>query len=249
MCKEKERMTKMAVAKTYQHMEIQGEPFEENKRMYVNVLAPKGLKKVRWYTDAEYRKMYPETEETKNSIMDFNGRYAFGFRDAGYITIYKGTESELEAFMEEHREFFWRNLTFGYYTPSHINVPELPHNITPIKLYWEEVMDYDDRMKPHEEVIPIVAAKLGTKNNSTYQGEENEWLEKEVTVRENKTYETQYGDKHTHYMVDAEGNTYIWETGTKNYTSGTTIKLKMKVKTHKEVKGEKCTVVWYCKEC
>ena len=50
-------------------------------------------------------------------------------------------------------------------------------------------------------------------------------------------------------MVDAEGNTYIWETGTKNYTSGTTIKLKMKVKTHKEVKGEKCTVVWYCKEC
>ena len=39
----------MAVAKTYAKMEISGEPFMENKRMYVNVISPKGLKKVRWY--------------------------------------------------------------------------------------------------------------------------------------------------------------------------------------------------------
>ena len=239
----------MAVAKTYQHMEIQGEPFEENKRMYVNVLAPKGLKKVRWYTDAEYKRMYPESEIKENDIMNFNARHAFGFDDLGFIYIYKGNEESLENFVDEHHEFFRRNLTFGYYTPSRINLPELPNDISPIKLLWSEVMAHDDRMKPHEEVMKIVATKLGTTSHSEYQGEENDWLTKEVTIRENKSRETQYGDKHTHYMVDAEGNTYIWETGTKNYTNGTTIKLKMKVKTHKETNGEKCTVVWYCKEC
>lgn len=237
----------MPVAKTYANMQLNSEPFKENGRMYVNVITPKGLKKVRWYSDAEYRRMYPN-EVKENDIMDFNARHVFGFDDAGYITIYRGNEVILNEFVENHHEFFRRNLTFGYYTPSRLCLCALPDGITPIRLNWEEVVDHDDRMKPHEEVIQIVATKLGTKNNSTYQGEENEWLEKEVTVRENKLYETQYGDKHTHYMVDAEGNTYIWETGTKNYTSGTTIKLKMKVKTHKEVKGEKCTVVWYCKE-
>ena len=49
-------------------------------------------------------------------------------------------------------------------------------------------------------------------------------------------------------MVDAESNTYVWETGAKNYESGTEVKLKMKVKAHKEIDGEKCTIVWYCKE-
>ena len=110
-------------------------------------------------------------------------------------------------------------------------------------------MDHDDRMKPHEVVQKIVAAKREALNESTYQGEENDWIEKEVTIRENKAYETQYGDKHTHYMVDSEGNTYVWETGSKNFASGTTLKLRMKVKAHKEIRGEKCTLVWYCKEC
>lgn len=238
----------MAVAKTYEHMQIQGEPFEENKRMYVNVLAPKGIKKVRWYTDAEYKRMYPESEKKENDTMDFNARDAFGFGDLGYITIYQGNSQDIEEFVDEHRQCFWRNLTFGYYTPSHIVINEFPSNIFPIKLLWTDVMDHDDRMKSHEEVQKFIASLLGTTSNSEYQGQENEWFTKEVTIRENKTHETQYGDKHTHIMVDAQGNTYIWETGTKNYASGSTIKLKMKVKTHKEINGEKCTVVWYCKE-
>ena len=49
-------------------------------------------------------------------------------------------------------------------------------------------------------------------------------------------------------MCDAEGNTYIWETGTKNFEANLVVKLKMKVKAHKEINGEQCTIVWYCKE-
>jgi len=240
---------KMPVAKTYSNFEVCDNPFEENGRMYVNVCTPKGIKKVRWYTDAEYKRMYPN-ETSKSDLMDFNARYAFGFRELGYITIYNGDEAVIEDFVDSHRASFWRNLTFGYYTPSYIPVPELPQNITAIQLKWEEVQDHDNRMKPHEEVIEYIANRYRRSTNSisAYQGAENEWLEKEVTITKNTKSKDHFGEKHTHTMCDAEHNIYIWETGAKDFEVGMVLKLKMKVKAHKEINGEKCTVVWYCKE-
>ena len=240
----------MAVAKTYAKMEISGEPFMENKKMYVNVVSPKGLKKVRWYSDAEYRRMYPGevTENGKCNIMDFNARDAFGFGAAGYITIYRGNELALQECVENHHESFRCNLTFGNYTPSRLSLCALPAGITPVQLKWEQVMDHDDRMKPHDVVRKIVEELIYDESASKYQGAVNEWLTKTVTVREKKTNETHFGDKHTYSLVDAEGNTYVWETGAKDYACDTTVSLKMKVKEHKEINGEKVTVVWYCKE-
>ena len=240
----------MAVAKTYAKMEVSGEPFMENKRMYVNVISPKGLKKVRWYTDAEYRRMYPNevTENGKRNIMDFNARHVFGFGMAGYITIYRGDERLLQEFRETHQESFRYNLTFGIYTPSHIAVCDLPVSITPTRLMWEEVMDHDDRMKPHEVVQKIVAAKLGTLSKSKYQGAVNEWLQKTVKVAKKTSKESHFGTKHTYDLEDSDGNTYIWETGAKDFACTQTVSLKMKVKEHKEINGNEVTVVWYCKE-
>ena len=240
----------MPVAKTYQHMEIQGEPFEENKRMYVNVLAPKGIKKVRWYSDIEYQRMYPNevNEDGKHNIMDFNARHVFGFGSGGYITIYRGDEELLQQFRETHQESFRYNLTFGIYTPSHIHVCDLPAGITPVMLKWEEVMDHDDRMKPHEIVQKIVAEKRDTLSKSRYQGEINEWLQKAVKIAKKASQENHFGTKHTYTLEDAEGNLYIWETGAKDYESGKTVSLKMKVKEHKKIDGNEITVVWYCKE-
>ena len=237
----------MAVAKTYAKMKISGEPFKENGKMYVNVLAPKGLKKVRWYSDAEYKRMYPQ-EVVTNDIMDFNARHTFGFGDLGFITIYKGNMASLEECAETHHNSFRRNLTFGYYTPSRLNLCDLPNDVIPIKLYWSDVMAHDDRMKPHEEVAKIVASLIGNKTDSKYQGEVNEWLQKEVTIREKKTKESHFGTKHTYTFADAENNLYVWETGAKDYTIDQTISLKMKVKEHKKINGNEITVVWYCKE-
>ena len=240
----------MAIAKTYAKMEISGEPFMENKRMYVNVVTPKGLKKVRWYSDAEYRRMYPDevTENGKHDIMDFNARHVFGFGIDGYITIYRGNEELLNEFVEDHHESFRRNLTFGVYTPSHISLCTLPAGITPIMLKWEDVMDHDDRMKPHDEVRKIVEKLLYNESTSTFQGAINDWITKTVTVRKKKTNETHFGDKHTYTLIDAEGNTYVWGTGAKDYACDTTVSLKMKVKEHKKINNEPTTVVWYCKE-
>ena len=235
----------MPTARSYDRYSLDGEPFKENGRMYVYVMMPKGNKKVRWYTDAERAAQDRKAgvvPQQKN-IMDFNARHAFGFDEPGYITIYKGN---IKDFAEAHREYFWRNLTFGYYTPSSIEVCELPEGITPIRLNWEEVQDYEDRMRPHEEVSRYVAnlCSMGIRDGSEFQGEEGQWIDKEVTVRENQASESQFGSKYTHYMVDSEGNTYVWTTGTKNYQCDTTLKLK----SHQEIDGEKCTIVWYCKE-
>ena len=240
----------MAVAKTYAKMEISGEPFMENKRMYVNVVTPKGLKKVRWYSDAEYRRMYSEevNGNSQHNIMDFNARHVFGFGPAGYITIYRGSETQLEECFEAHHESFRRNLTFGIYTPSHLNLCDLPNGISPVILKWEEVMDHDDRMKPHEVVQKIVAAKLGTLSKSHYQGAVNEWLQKTVKVTKKTSKESHFGTKHTYDLEDSDGNTYIWETGAKDFTCSQTVSLKMKVKEHKEINGNQVTIVWYCKE-
>lgn len=242
----------MAVARTYEKYQIKGEPFKENGHYYVYVIAPKGEKKVRWYSDAERARMDKAAGITvkEPDIMDFNARHTFGFGKLGYITLYKGKEEEIEIFVEQHQEWFRRNLTFGYYTPSFITINDYPSSITPIKLAWNDIMSHDDRMKPHEEVKKYVDSLLilDDARTSQYQGNENEWLQKAVTVREKKSNETHFGTKHTYYLVDAEGNTYIWETGAKDYARDSSVSLKMKVKAHKEINGEKCTVVWYCKE-
>ena len=237
----------MAVAKTYEKMALVGEPFQENGKMYVNVQAPKGIKKVRWYSDAEYRRMYPNAV-VENDIMNFDARHAFGFGPEGFITIYQGRN--LEDWADAEHDSLRFNCTFGYYTPGRLELPHLIDGITPIKLAWEEVAAEGNKMKPHEEVQKYVAALLNPVGNcqSQYQGSENEWLQKTVTVREKKTKDSRYGDKHTYTLEDTENNIYIWETGAKNYTIDTTVSLKMKVKEHKEINGEKVTIVWYCKE-
>lgn len=243
----------MPTARSYDRYSLDGEPFKENGRMYVYVMMPNGNKKVRWYTEAERaaqdRKAGIEPE--KRDMMDFNARHVFGFGPLGYITIYKASSQKiLEDFVDSHLESFRYNLTFQYFTPSRIAVPELPEGIEPIQLKWEEVMDHDDRMKPHEEVAKLINHIISPnveESHSTYQGQENEWLEKEVSIKENIAREDHFGEKHTHFMRDAEGNTYVWETSTKNFEVGMAIKLRMKVKAHKEINGEKCTVVWYCR--
>ena len=242
----------MPVARTYEKFALKGEPFKENGKMYVYILTHKGEKKVRWYTDTERARMDKAVglEVKQNDIMDFNARHAFGFGELGYITLYNGSQSDIEDLADKNLASFRQNLTFGYYTPSAISTPDLPDNIKPVKLYWADVMDHDDRMKPHDEVRKYVVTLLNpmASHASSFQGTENQWIQKEVKVKSKKTKDSHFGTKHTYTLVDAEGNTYIWETGAKDYKNDAKVNLKMKVKEHKEIDNEKCTIVWYCKE-
>ena len=106
-------------------------------------------------------------------------------------------------------------------------------------------------MTPHEDVKKYVDRLLFSANDCTsqYQGAKDEWLQKTVTIREKKSKDSHFGTKHTYTLEDPENNTYIWETGAKDYPVAQTVSLKMKVKEHKEINNEKTTIVWYCKEC
>lgn len=236
----------MPVAKSFANLPVVGEPFKENGKMYIMVKGPKGEKKVRWYNDVEYARMYNEAPATNS----FNARHAFGFRKEGFITIFKGDEDKVRDWAQaQWPPRAWYNTIFHFYTPGFMPVENLPEGITPIKLTWDEVKKNDTEIKPYEEVEKYVMACTIDLANSTsqFQGEPDEWIERELIVKENATREDHYGEKHTHTMVDAQNNIYIWETGTKNFEVDSSIKLKMKVKAHKEINGVKTTIVWYCK--
>lgn len=243
----------MAVARSYEKYKIEGEPFKESGRWYVNVITPKGLKKVRWYSDAERAAQDKKAgaKSDVNDIMDFNARHAFGFDEAGYITIFKGDEEVIRDWAQSvWPPRAWYNLTFGFHTPSKMEVTDLPDSIEPIRLTWEEVQDHDDRMKPHDVVHKYVMSLL--KDNygaeSVFQGEVDTWIERDLAVFSKNTSTNHYGEKHTYVLIDANQNFYQWATNTKNYEVGTFVKLKMKVKSHSVIDEVNTTVVWYCKE-
>lgn len=237
----------MPVAKTYQSMPQQGEPFEENKRMYVYVLSKNGAKKVRWYTEDQYARMYPNQI---HDIMDFNAHHAFGFDAADYITIFKGDQDRIQEWASDHRDVVRYNLTFLNYVPSRFNLPQnIPADITPIRLKWSEVRANDTRMRPHDEVTKQVHSMIVERNDtSEYQGEVGDWITKSLKIIKNISKISNYGEKHLHVMKDSDNNIYIWETGAKNFVVNSDITLQMKVKGHTVHEGAKTTIVWYCKE-
>ena len=229
------------VAKTYQSFPMSGEPFEENKKWYVMVKTTKGDKKVRWYSDAEYKRIYPEAT-IENT---FNARHAFGFRDSGYITLYKGNEEDVRAWAQgQWPPKAWYNTIFGFYTPPHITSEIPPENLQPIRLSWDEVKQDDIHMRSNETVRKYIDSILCPSSKKSAVWETGIWLEKEVTIKDKTTKESHFGKKHTYHMLDAEGNTYVWETGAKDYETSMVVTLKMRVKESKE----DYTVVWYCKE-
>ena len=232
------------VAKSYQQYEIEGEPFEESKRWYVNVHTTKGLKKVRWYSDAEYKKMYPDAP-VEDIMMTFNARHAFGFREAGYITLYQGNEDVIRDWARaEWPPKAWYNETFHFYTPSFIDAGQPPEGITTIHLTWDEVKQDDIHMKSHEEVRKYLNYNDSMETVKSYSWAPGDWLEEKVTIKDKTTKEGYLGESHTFIMSDSKDNIYIWTTSSKNYEIGMVVKLKMKVKELKD--GH--TVVWYCKE-
>ena len=88
------------VAKSFQAMKIITEPFQENGKFYVKVLNEKTgtIRKVRFYSENEYFKMYPEERKNAATITignnhNSNIKHVLGF-DNGFITIFKGNQMQ-----------------------------------------------------------------------------------------------------------------------------------------------------------
>ena len=247
----------MPTAKSYENMPVKKGPYEKDGKMYVIVTTPKNSEKeVRWYTDSQRVSMDKRAaantvKEDEYGCTKFNARRAFGFNDAGYITIVWGNEQDIMEWRDTLPIYsVLHNLTFGYFIPSE-NKLDVPKNIDSFQLTWDEVKDENDpdgiTMKPHQVVGEYVHTRMYGQSISEYQGEKDEWLEREVIIEQNISGSSMYNDSHTHIMKDKDGNVYVWTTATKDLAEGNKFYMKMKVKEHKEYKGVKQTVVYYCK--
>ena len=138
------------VAKSYKDLEKIGEPYVKSNRSYIKVRTKTGgEKEVRVYTEAEYRKMYPE-EEVKTTGYVVKDILGFGRTDS--VILMRGDEEWLKRSpCRFHTSFGW------YYDKSFgiINEP-LPDNIQTYLIWWEEVGNEDGTLKPKEEVIKVV---------------------------------------------------------------------------------------------
>lgn len=239
----------MPVAKSYENCDCKGEPFKENGKWYILILNKGKEKKVRWYTDAEYAKMYPTAKGglvSKDIMMTFNARHAFGFDEPGYITLYRGDVNKVEEWAHQTwPPLAWYNETFGFFTPSKIVPMTKPEDTELVRLTWDEVKQDDIHMKSHEEVkryVDNLLIRTDTSRNNNW--EVNEWIEKEVCIKTKETIESSFGKKYTYNMRDSANNTFVWTTGARDFNLEDKIALKMKVK---EIK-DNFVVVWYCKE-
>lgn len=277
----------MPTAKSYDGMEIMGQPFEHEGKMYVRVKGkcPRcggsghysynqmdgtrcygcngtGVKMmdVRWYTDAQRASMDKAAEKRaaakavkiEENRVRFAARNALGFGDAGFITILVGDNDFIKDWRTElPQHTVWYNEFFGWFIPGNRTPETIPSNLRTIRLNWEVVMDKNDpeglEMRDNEEVKSYVQTLIYGKSKSEYQGSPNEWLTREVVIKKNIAADSRYGESHIHIMEDADENQYVWTTASKNLEEGATYTIKMKVKEHKEYKGAKQTIVYYCK--
>ena len=243
----------MAVAPSFRELEKVGSPFSENGREYIYVICKNGNKrKVRWYSDKEAEKMDKKVENnSKPDFEGFNAHGAFFFGEKNFITIYDGPEEVIQEWRETIPQFsVLENRWFGFYSPSYFVAPP-PPGVRAVVLHWEEIRRHDDEnckaMKDPEIVQHYVAEKLYGHSASEYQGEKDEWFVRKVKIIKNITTETHYGETHVHVMRDENDNEYVWTTASKNLEENTEYTIKMKVKEHKEYKGVKQTIVYYCK--
>jgi hypothetical protein len=233
----------MAVAKSFQNMEILCEPFKVGGKMYVRVRSSTGRERqVRWYTDAEYAKLYPE--EKKVTVASTQ-REALGFTK-GYITIFKGdTYPHLEWFQNSIARYckLW-----GWYIISTEEVPsDLPSEITPIKLNWEDVGLESGALKIEAEVKKAIDNIIYDEDpSSNYVGNIGDRLTLSVTITSNHKVEGAYGTSTIHTMKDENNNVFVWITSAKDWPVGTEKTIKGTVKDQKIFRGIKQNILTRC---
>ena len=239
----------MAVAKSYQELEIVGDVFVSSGRQYVNVKLKSGkLKTVRWYSDAEYRKMYPEAVAADRSADPYYKpqKEVLGFTK-GYITIFKGdTYAEIDWFRASIARYarWW-----GWYIISTEEVPaDLPAGIEAIRLPWESVGQDSGELKPESLVKEAVEALIYDGSDSEYQGALGERLELFLMVEKTIELDGNYGRSTMHLMRDDCGNLYVWTTASKSWAVGSEHHIRGTVKDHRTYRNEKQTVLTRCTE-
>lgn len=231
------------VAKSFQQLKIVGEPFYQNKKQYIIVQKKDGSEKiVRWYSDKEYAKMYPNEQPIMKGWK--NLKRVLGF-EKGYITIFKNASYDDEWFNRSNARWHER---WGWYI---ISTEEVPANCPTeqAKLYWKDVSIDDENLKSKDEIEQIIYQLLYDDSPSDYIGNIGDRLELNVNIFSIQTVDTSYGKKAIYLMEDEQGNVFKWFTSIRKDWFLNSIKtIRGTVKELKKENGIKITVLTRCIE-
>lgn len=239
------------VAKSYQKMTLVNEPYtKENGKSYQLVLNENTgkVKEVRWYSEDEYYKMYPEDRPEEKLFT--NQKKILGFEE-GYITIFKGDIEKYEYWFEKSIARYC--VYWGWYIVSTDPIPfDLPVGIEPVRLDWDKVGHSTGELRDAKSIAAVVNSLLYSTHPSVFQGVVGERLDLTVTVIKLDQKEKFFGGKSSknaiHTFEDSCGNHYLWDTGAKCWAEGSVKHIKGSVKEHKVINNVQTTVLTRCIE-
>lgn len=241
------------VAKSFQTFEVLTDVYEVSGKKYVRVRNPKTgtERQVRWYTEKEYNKLYPEDKVevaasgSEDSITGFNAKKALGF-EKGYIWLFKGDTYP-------YKDWFSKSIaryhdTWGWYIVSTDEVPaELPPSVSVVQLKWEDISD-GEKLKPQPVIKAAVEALLYEPSKSEFQASVGSRIDRTLTVKKAIKTEGYYGISNFYVMEDENENVYVWSTSARSWSEGEVHKIRGTVKEHSLYKNEKQTVLTRCNE-
>lgn len=235
----------MAVAKSYQSYKvIDGPVVGANGKEYVTVEKPNGLvKTVRWYSPAEYEKLYKEP--APDAVPQKTQKEILGF-EKGYITIFKGDTYPHKEWMKDNGARYHR--VYGWYIISTMDVPQdIPEGLEPIQLPWEAVGGEDGKLYNDDVIKAAVDRLMFEPDPSQFVGEIGDRLLVTVKIERAVQLQGYYGPSTMHIMRDAEQNVYVWTTAARQLTEGRTYTLRGTVKDHKVYRATQQTILTRCK--
>lgn len=242
------------VAPSFQNFEMLTEPYEVSGKQYIKVRNPRTgtERQVRFYSEAEYRKLYPESnaklpiEEKKKDKYYRPLRDVLGF-NKGYITIFSNADEENEYFLTCAVARY--STRWGWYISSEDEVPaDLPEGINKHILNYASVFNNPDTLKPEAEINNAIDSLIYEPSISQFVGTVGERIEIDVMVVNAVKLENQYGLSTLHVFEDANQNQYIWATGAKSWAIGTAHHIRGTIRAHKSFRGANQTVLTRCME-
>lgn len=231
------------VAPSYQKYNTIGDPYYINKRQYIVIDMGHGkTKSVRYYTEAEYNRLYPPVKIIQPAK---SRRDTLGFGEAGYIWVFKGeTYENLDWFHSSPCRY---TRVWGWYLPSNIDMPDpLPANVEPFKLYWDEV-SFNGDLIPEDQLKMIVDSKLYDEGTSVWVGKVGDRVEFTGTCATAIESNTMYGISHFYVFNGDDGNIYTWSTTARTLEDGKRYEIRGTIKDLITYKAQKQNVLTRCK--
>ena len=227
------------VAKSFQVLPLIGEPYTLNGRQYIKVATKSGERQVRWYSEDEYYRMYPdETPKTKKTR---SLKEVLGF-EKGYISLITDDIDDDHELV--HSPAVRYNRLFGWFCPSDC---ELPDGVNAVSLSWDDIAVDEDTLLGEQTVRRVVEGSRFQPSGSQHQGAIGDKIEVRVVVKKVTPIDGMYGRTYFHVFHDENGNAYTWNTKTQSLTQGRTITLTGTVSAHDTYRNENQPKLVRCK--